>query len=53
MIIFGAEFLDEKEEGYSAAGCVATGLWISSWDGPAPLMDIAVASYTYSCAKSC
>lgn len=36
-----------------AAGCVATGFGISLWDGPAPLMDIAAAAYTYSCAKSC
>lgn len=35
------------------ASCVAQGFAISLWDGPAPLMDIAAAAYTYACASDC
>lgn len=35
------------------ASCVGQGFMISLWDGPAPLMDIAAAAYTYACASDC
>ncbi|WP_143154012.1 hypothetical protein [Cruoricaptor ignavus] len=35
------------------ASCVGQGFLISLWDGPAPLMDIAAAAYTYACARDC
>lgn len=35
------------------ASCVGQGFLISLWDGPAPLMDIAAAAYTYACASEC
>lgn len=35
------------------AKCVGEGFLISLWDGPAPLMDIAAASYTLACSLDC
>ncbi|SZD73877.1 Uncharacterised protein [Candidatus Ornithobacterium hominis] len=35
------------------ASCVGQGFLISLWDGPAPLMDIAAAAYTYAYASDC